>query len=89
LELETIYNLLFGLTSPENPNDQHRSQYIDLPANDFALLAAIDGILRQFCMRSRPRFAALRLAAFPRFRPKSRVEHARLKQSLRSSFNST
>jgi hypothetical protein len=55
---------------PKIPSDRHGSKYIDLPVKDFALLAAIGAILRQFCVGSRPRFAAMRLAAFPRLRPK-------------------
>jgi hypothetical protein len=41
--------------SPQAGSNRVDSNIIDLPANDFALLAAVDPILRQFSVVSAPR----------------------------------
>jgi hypothetical protein len=46
-----MYGRILGL-SPQAGNNRVDSNIIDLPANDFALLAAVDPILRQFSVIS-------------------------------------
>ena len=47
----SMYGRILGL-SPQADSNRVDSNIIDLPANDFALLAAVDPILRQFSVIS-------------------------------------